>query len=151
MEIVFGKITACRPVGGYSHMIHFWWSKVFEQREVRDLDYYCRMDTDSSFTAPLKHDMFMTMRKHHYLYGYRHQGQDDVDVSAYLAVFILSTGTQKVLVQVTDGMWDFVDQYLQNRPSVADTAAMNQWILAPKHERNATPISIYYNNFEASY
>ncbi len=48
-------------------------------------------------------------------------------------------------------MWDFVDQYLKDRPNVAATAAMNQLILPLKHERNVTPISIYYNNFEASY
>eukprot|EP00667_Euglena_gracilis_P022123 EG_transcript_24494 len=56
---------------GYHHMCAFWWKHVFARPEVRALQYYMRLDTDSELTAPLPYDIFDRFAAHGWRYGYR--------------------------------------------------------------------------------
>ncbi|KAL0020220.1 hypothetical protein WJX77_004237 [Trebouxia sp. C0004] len=116
------------PVGNYNHMIQFWLSRVFQQPAVRHLDYYCRMDTDSSFLSPSPVDIFHKMHEGSYKYGYRTQAVDPV--------------------AVTGGLWDFLDGFLTNHPHASITAAHNGFELPPVDKRNTSDVTTYYNNFE---
>ncbi len=111
-------------------MIDFWWSRVFVHPDVRGLDYFCRLDTDSAFVAPVPLDIFQSMRAHKHVYGYVHQAIDTAESG------------------VIDGLWDFVEEYLEAHPDVNDNVVSNEWHLPSKAERDSAPMSIYYNNFE---
>ena len=113
-------------------MIYFWWRQVFEHPEVRQLQYYCRMDTDSMLQTPMSLDIFVNMREHKYIYGYVHQS---VDTAA--------SG-------VIDGLWRFIGKYLKENPDVMTTVKMNNWEVPSETELDSAPIGMYYNNFEVS-
>lgn len=70
-------------------MIRFWWSKVFEAPEIQALDYYCRMDTDSSFPGQVPIDIFAVMRANKYSYGFRSVGEDNIAVGFTTASEVL--------------------------------------------------------------
>ena len=109
-------------------MIYFWWSAVFKQPEILELEYFCRIDTDSVFNAQIPNDIFQVMRERSYIYGYRVQDFDNV--------------------AVTDGMWEFVSTYLQNHPRAARQAIANGWRVPPRPDWETSPMDVYYNNFE---
>lgn len=121
--------SVCRPIGGYHHMIQFWWSRVFDQPAIQELDYFCRLDTDSVLVSRVSKDIFAFMHANSYLYGYIHQDTDVRDV--------------------VDGMWDFVDEYITSHPSAGQHAQRNHWRIAPNETRHQAEFDIYFNNFEA--
>lgn len=121
--------TTFRPIGGYHHMIQFWWSKIFSQPAIQELDYFCRLDTDAILLSTVRYDIFAFMHAKSYLYGYIHQDTDVVDV--------------------IDGLWDFVEGYIDSHPAAGRLAKMNQWRTAPNETRQHAEFDTYFNNFEA--
>lgn len=109
-------------------MIQFWWSRVLQQPDVSELDYFCRMDTDSMLLAPVPFDIFSVMQSDKLLYGYKHQ---DFDVP-----------------EVVDGMWSFVSAYLVKQQNTHQVAVSNGWKMPPEAERTITNFPTYFNNFE---
>ncbi len=109
-------------------MIHFWWSRVLEHPAIADLDYYCRLDTDSFFVDPVPQDIFKVMQENHYTYGYRYQHID--------------------YPEVVDGMWQFVAEYLESHSAEAEIAGRNGLAVPSPSQRSITPVGMYYNNFE---
>ena len=117
-----------RPVGGYHYMMRFWWEGVLEVPEVKELEYYARMDTDSFILEPLTLDIFATMQDNNYKYGYR-------AIWTELHVFI-------------EGFEDFAEEYMRKHPETVAMAHRNNHVLSPRDERDAQHLNIYYNNFE---
>lgn len=109
-------------------MIHFWWKRVFDHPVVSNLDYYCRMDTDSLLKGRVRFDIFLVMRAFQYKYGFKVKQED--------------------IPQVTDGLWDFAAHYQQTHPAAAQKAAQNRWSAPADHRRKEASIPTYYNNFE---
>ena len=66
-------ITMCsgHPIG-YRHMCRFHSKLVYEQPIMSHLEYYWRLDDDSSITRPITYDIFQFMAKNNYLYGYNY-------------------------------------------------------------------------------
>lgn len=109
-------------------MIHFWWKEVFQIPEVRALQYYCRLDSDSYLLDNVKDDVFSFMEENNYKYGYR----VDMDEPEY----------------VIHGLHDFVEDYMEQHPKTKLQAQQNQFTLPPKPERITAGMPIFYNNFE---
>ena len=109
-------------------MIQFWFKTIFEQPVIQALDYFCRMDTDSYFLAPVPQNFLRVMHEGGYQYAYRAETSDGIEV--------------------TDGLWDFIDTYMQHHPSAAHLAAENGLTLPTQADRPFTPHHQYYNNFE---
>ena len=109
-------------------MIQFWFKSVFEQPAIQTLDYFCRMDTDSYFLAPVPQNFLKEMHTGQYTYAFRAQTVEGVEV--------------------TDGMWDFIDNYLQHHPRVAYLAGENGFTVPSQADRETTSHQQYYNNFE---
>ena len=110
-------------------MIQFWWSRVFSQPAIQELDYFCRLDTDAILLSSVPDDIFAFMHAKSYLYGYIHKDTDVVDV--------------------VDGMWDFVESYIDSHPDARHHAETNDWRIPPKKSRQHAEFEIYFNNFEA--
>lgn len=83
-----------------------------------------RMDTDSFITSSMPTDPFVTMHTRSKVYGFRNRGSD--------------------AMEVTEGMWDFVNSYLSRNPSVAARAKENN--LTPDNYGGRFPG--INNNFE---
>lgn len=106
-------------------MIRFWWLSIFEQPWVSQLDYFCRLDTDSKLLARVPHDIFLIMRTQHLKYGYKVRTSD--------------------IREVTDGLWEFADAFLVTHPVASRQAAANGFVIPANFE---APFDTYYNNFE---
>lgn len=117
----------CRPTGNYHHMIRFWWWSIFQQPVVSELDYFCRLDTDSTLLARVPDDIFVTMRNQHFVYGYKVRVSD--------------------ARKVTDGLWEFIEDYLATHPDASRQAFANGFSIPSSYE---VPFEAYYNNFEVS-
>ena len=109
-------------------MIRFWFKTIFEQPAIRALDYFCRMDTDSYFLAPIPHNFLALMHQGGYAYAYRTEIPEGIEV--------------------TDGLWDFVSNYMQQHPAAARLAEANGFTLPVQAEWPTTQHHQYYNNFE---
>lgn len=43
-------------------MIRFWMKSIFERPEIKKLDYYMRLDTDSFILTPVEFDLFKAVK-----------------------------------------------------------------------------------------
>lgn len=64
------KNIPCMSSIGYRHMCRFQAKLVYDQPILEGLDYYWRLDDDSSLVGEVKYDLFEYMRDHHIDYGY---------------------------------------------------------------------------------
>eukprot|EP00667_Euglena_gracilis_P004329 EG_transcript_4350 len=109
---------------GYQHMCAFWFKNVFEHPEVARLEYYWRMDTDSSLLHPVNYDIFDLFHRKGYKYGYYK---------------VMTDG-----VKYVNGLWAFFSRYLQNRNvPVPPTLELPEPMAMPTSD-----VPVFYNNFE---
>lgn len=47
---------------GYNHMIRFWMTYFFDQPDIKGLDYYMRLDTDSFILSKIEFDIFQEVQ-----------------------------------------------------------------------------------------
>ena len=109
-------------------MIHFWWKEVFQLPQVRALQYYCRLDSDSFLLENIKDDFFVLMDENKYRYGYRVDMQEPQSVIR--------------------GLYDFVEDYMEQHPQSKSQALQNQYTIPSRQDRASASMPIFYNNFE---
>ena len=109
-------------------MIRFWWFTIFRQPLVAQLDYFCRLDTDSTLLEKLSFDIFSIMHEQQLNYGYKVTVADER--------------------KVTDGMWEFVEEFLLTHPVASRQAAANGFSIPSNYEQ---PFESYYTNFEVMF
>lgn len=64
-------IVALGRFPGYHHMISFWFKHIFHHPAIAHLDYYWRLDTDSSLVGDVDFDVFKYMRDNNLQYAHR--------------------------------------------------------------------------------
>lgn len=109
-------------------MIRFWWKGVFRLPAVQELDYYCRIDTDSFLLAEIQDDFFLKMHREGARYGYRAIAQEPA--------FAI------------EDLQDFVEMYMETHPEAKRQAQENEFMLAPRDQRAVAELTMFYNNFE---
>jgi len=55
---------------GYRHMCRLYSYGIYEIEELKDTNYYLRLDCDSYFIDKIKYDIFKIMENNNYIYGY---------------------------------------------------------------------------------
>eukprot|EP01135_Chromosphaera_perkinsii_P009471 Nk52_evm14s1763 gene=Nk52_evmTU14s1763 len=111
---------------GYNHMIRFWFKMVFEHPLVKQLDYYCRLDTDSYIESDIEKDLF--------------ELGEDIKY-AYVSI-------EKDMLFVTRGMEDEIERFVESHPNAAQQMKENKFELLPKEQRATQDPFLVYNNFE---
>ncbi|RSH85788.1 hypothetical protein EHS25_003929 [Saitozyma podzolica] len=117
---------------GYHSMCRFFTVEVFKHPRIRDLDYYMRMDTDSFMPKELAYDPIALAHRR----GLKYLGRSigfDAGVACH-------------------GMWDFVEEFADAHPGVAERMARNDLPIPDQTpDRIEAPISAWYNNFEVAH
>eukprot|EP00668_Euglena_longa_P041012 GGOE01053972.1.p1 GENE.GGOE01053972.1~~GGOE01053972.1.p1 ORF type:complete len:345 (-),score=99.01 GGOE01053972.1:484-1494(-) len=108
----------------HQHVRHFWFKAVFEHREVRRLQYFLRMDSDSLLVHPVNYDLFDFFQRKGLKYGYYRAMDDDASWSK--------------------GLWEFMDHYLAIQGLRQPTT-----IAFPKPRKMPRArVPMFYTNFE---
>ena len=69
---------------GYRHMCHFFANEIFLREELRDYDYYMRLDVDSYVLSKVGFNIFEKMARENLKYVYRMEMTESKSVSAGL-------------------------------------------------------------------
>jgi mannosyltransferase len=118
-------------------MCAFYGIEIFSTPRLKNVTYYMRMDTDSMIREPLCYDPFEVMHVRGRSYGYLAVGADS-------PTFV-------------EGMWNLVNRYAFEHPSVAEQLYANKWEWPDKSWPNRTIdqevaqgsfFKGYENNFE---
>lgn len=121
------KPRSNREYPSYNHMIRFWWRTVFHHPLVRQLDYFCRLDTDSFILSPIGYDIFRFMELNGKSYGYRALLND--------------------APEFTEGLFDFLADYRKRFGKTKNFKKNAVWI--PKaHDRDSHGPKLFFTNFE---
>ena len=62
---------------GYRHMCRLYSYGMYEIEELKDTNYYLRLDCDSYFVSPVEYDIFKVMENDDYIYGYNNITMDN--------------------------------------------------------------------------
>lgn len=62
---------------GYRHMCRFYSYGMYQLPELKDTNYYLRLDCDSYFVNPVNQDIFKFMEENSYIYGYNNVTTDN--------------------------------------------------------------------------
>ena len=73
---------------GYNHMISFWWRKVLLQPRMATVEYYMRLDSDSTIRAPINYDLFEFVHQKGVRYSYRAMWWENSCCAKYLYPFV---------------------------------------------------------------
>lgn len=112
-------------------MCAFFSAPIFFHPRLKDVTYYMRMDTDSLIQEPLCYDPFSIMHARKRAYGYRSIGYD--------------------VPEVTVGMMDYIMDYANRHPAVAEQLRQNKWdgpYKSTNGEMVIPRVKGYLNSFE---
>jgi hypothetical protein len=108
---------------GYMNMIRFFFRNIFYVPELKQVEYFLRLDTDSEILSTVPVDLFREMKEGGFVYGYKIEGVDPPEV--------------------TVGLADFTFQYMER---VGNIPQENVDLLKQRLAAKAPPL--FYNNFE---
>jgi len=117
---------------GYSNMIEWWHTLIWNHPAIRSLDFYLRLDTDSGIMEDFLIDPFIFMSCNSYVYGYHQVMFDELFV--------------------TRGLWRFMlDWYRSHSDITSDLSNFPSFHFPSNSLLHELRVPMIYNNFEIAY
>lgn len=125
---------------GYSHMIRFFFREIFNRADMKEIEYFWRLDTDSYVTSAITYDLFQHMKDNNHKYGFMGSSFDPL--------------------KVTVGMPELFQNYMDTHNDVSERVSRNLHLwkngthLKGEYKKMTgvwpfrTSQPIIYNNFE---